>query len=113
MNAKWYATVREMPHVKGFSYPVFEWSYGIGGMRGGEVRVWSLQRKLSFIDRREGDEEMTDAQGALDFVERMCWPAPPHFLEVFDALHAMPEPHNQEEAEKGFADLKKRWEKLT
>ena len=111
MDAKWFATVKEMPHAKGFSYPVFEWSYGNDIMRGGEVRVWSLQKKLSFIDRRD-DEKITDAEGALAFVEHMCWGEPPRFIEVLAALDALPAFHNLEEAVAGFGALKAQWEKL-
>lgn len=109
---KWHATVKEMPHNDGFSYPVFEWSYGSDLLRGGEIRVWSLQRSFSHLNRREHNECTTDAEGALEFANRMGWEQPPNFFEVYEAMMMMPGAHNQEEAVKGFDDLKKTWEGL-
>lgn len=113
LELAWHASVREMPHVNGFSYPVFEWSYGMKeGMRGGEVRVWSLQKSFSHINRREGHEYTTDADGALAWAEEMGWGEPPHFIEVLAALQDMPTPSDPEAAVAGFDALKAQWEKL-
>ncbi len=112
-QATWHASVREMPHAGGFSYPVFEWSYGFTeGLRGGEVRAWSLQKGFSVINWYEGDEVTTDAEGALDFAERMGWGEPPNFVEVLAALQDRPAPRNLADAAAGFIDLKAKWEKL-
>ena len=115
----WFMSIHEMPHVKGFSYPVFEWSFGSkDGLRGGELRAWSLQNMLVFEDRREpvempkGGWKFKSVKEALAKIDEYGWGEPPYIDEVFTA---MTETNNQfpveclEIAERIFQNLKKAW----
>jgi hypothetical protein len=112
----WHMTVRNMPHKEGFSYPVFQWSYGFKkGLRGGELRVWPLQEILVFEARRgEGPFIFHTIEEAMVKVNEYGWGEPPHLQEVFlDAqkLKANP-PKNIKELKNFFAELKRKWEEL-
>lgn len=87
----WIMSVQEMPHRAGFSYPVFEWSFGFeGGIRGGELRAWPLQGILVFEDRRapiempEGGWVFRTIDEAITKINKYGWGKPPHLDKVFE-----------------------------
>ena len=119
-SLEWTMAVKERPHRDGFSYPVFEWSFGSESeFSGGELRAWPLQGTLIFQDRRESEPwRFQSVEEALAKVDEYGWGEPPNVDEVFqDALST----HNRlqeegvqgsEEAEKIFKELKEKWEAL-
>jgi len=116
-DAEWHISVREMPHKAGFSYPVFEWSFGRkDGIRGGELRAWPLQGHLVFTDRRESrDWKFTELEEALAKIDEYSWGEPPHIDEVFqDVLNTKKQlpAENVGAAKAIFEELWQKWEAL-
>lgn len=129
----WYMSVKDMPHQAGFSYPVFEWSFGQkDGFRGGELQAWAPQGILVFQDRRdialtveERQSHPVDEDGHTmkfdpDQSEKLIhiltegygWGEPPHFREILqDVTEAKAKfpVDSKEKAEKIFAELKEKW----
>jgi len=123
----WIMSVRDMPHQAGFSYPVFEWSFGNkDGIRGGELRAWPLQGILVFEDRRaptempEGGWRFQTVGEAIEKINEYGWGNPPHLDEVFkQALETKAKfplksskENSVEEAKRIFKELQQKWETL-
>lgn len=116
---KWFMSIRKMPHVSGFSYPVFEWSFGYkNGLRGGELRAWSLQGGLVFEDRRAPIEmpkygwRFKSIEEALAKIDEYGWGEPPYIDEVFQAMIEAKSRFPVEcleLAERIFQNLKEEW----
>lgn len=113
----WRMAVREMSHVSGVRYPVFEWSFGgEDGLRGGELRVWPLQGMLIFQDRRQStDWKFQSIEKALAKINEYGWGEPPHIDEIFqDAITAHQKLQvegvgSREEVEQIFQTLRAKW----
>ena len=123
----WHMSVQEMPHKGGFSYPVFVWSYGFKkGIRGGELRAWSLQGIFIFTDRREpiempeGGWRFETIDDVLAKLDEYGWGKPPHIDEVFkqtiETNAKFPLPSDTEdpagEAERIFENITQEWKTL-
>lgn len=114
---RWHMSVREMPHQAGFSYPVFEWSFGEqDGIRGGELRAWPLQETLVFQDRRESeDKRFESVEEALKVIDEYRWGEPPFIDEVFQdtvSTHQKFPVEDMETAKQIFQELRQKWEGL-
>lgn len=118
---RWFMSIREMPHSSGFSYPVFEWSFGQeNGIRGGELRAWITNGKLVFEQRRkeaDGPNEWSfdSTEEALAKIAEYGWGEPPHITEVFQILteaKAKLPVKNAEEAKALFEELRQKWQAL-
>jgi hypothetical protein len=132
----WHVTVREMPTTQGFSYPIFEWSYGFkDGLRGGEVRAWPIDCALIFKDRRDIILNAGELQGhpvnedghTMEFqpeqLEKLIfilekgygWGEPPNIknvlAEMVSTSSKIPGCDKNDYA-KLFIDLKEKWEKF-
>jgi hypothetical protein len=112
----WHMSVREMPHKEGFSYPVFEWSYGAkDGIRGGELRAWPLQRALVFETRRgEGPYGFDTVEEVMETISKYGWGEPPHIKEVWETIMELPHPDFKDIKliKKISAELNQKWEAL-
>lgn len=120
----WFMSIRKMPTDQGFSYPFFEWSYGLGNFRGGELQAWpSGGGMLVFIDRRQpptmpkGGWKFTSAKDALGQVNLYGWgdPPPPHVDEVFQTIQELNKKlpaGSKEEVIRLFEELRQKWQPL-
>jgi len=113
----WHLSLKDMPHKGGFSYPVFEWSYGYkDGFRGGELRAWPPQGILVFETRRgEGPFRFDNIDEAQAKVDEFGWGVPPHLDKVFQDIQATKSKFpvkGLDETVKIFGQLKEKWEAL-
>lgn len=119
----WIMNIRDMSTAtQGFSYPVFEWSYGLKrGIRGGELRAWPQNGMLVFEDRRgptdmpKGGWKFNSVEEALAKINEYGWGEPPHIKEIFQDILGLKKKipfKNREDAEKTFKELKEKWQVL-
>jgi len=113
----WVMRVREMPHQKGISYPVFEWAFCHKGICGGTLRAWSLQATLVFEDTREssGDWKFTSVEEALRKIDEYGWGELPLIDEIFqDLLDIKGEfpVDSLDRAKKIFDEFRGKWESM-
>lgn len=114
----WSASVEDMPHRDGFSYPIFQWSFGFpGGLRGGELQVYSLQQELVFTDRRDSRPRTgKSVEEILPILEEYGWGEPDLLDKVFVTLEEVRPQREQattiEEISQVFSTLRERWQQL-
>lgn len=119
-NLDWFMSVREMQHTEGFSFPIFEWSFGQReGFRGGEVHCWSLQCTYTFEDRRERRRFVFDSiENLLAKIDEYGWGKPPFINEVSRDIAVakgkfkIEGVEDFEELEEIFMELREKWQVL-
>jgi hypothetical protein len=122
-EAKWHVTIKDMPHVQDFSYPVIEYSWEIGTLCGGTVRVWSLQSMIEVHSSRDC-KKTSSLEGTFSTKEEAAYAItnsiavlPPMFNETCDAMVALKKSYVENAYEPAticqfFDEVKTKWKEL-